>query len=391
MRVLVPNLGSTSLKCQILDMADETVVARGRVERIGSERARLSVGRPGEVPTEETGLIPDHRGAMASLLSRLGMGAIDAVGLKAVHGGPRFVGSVKVTDEVLAAMREFCIAAPVHNPVYIEAAETLADQLPGTPMVAVFETGFHRTIPEASYLYGLPYEWSVDYGIRRYGFHGSSHRYVSEQVPLVLGVSAQGLKLVSCHLGGSSSVCAVQDGRSVDTSLGFSPQSGVEHGTRCGDVDPFALLYLLEKTNLTPGELAGRLCHDAGLLGISGVAGDMQEIEDAARRGERRAGLAVEVFVHEVKRYIGAFAAVMGGVDAIAFAGGIGEHDWHLREQICEGLEFLGVKLDPGANRDPGPSGGVVSPPGQPVAVLVVPTNEELVVARETVRVLTQR
>jgi acetate kinase len=370
-------------------MADETVVARARVESIGSDHARLYFSRPERDASEETAPVNDHRAAVEWLLTRLSKGTIDAVGFKTVHGGPRFVDSCVVTDEVLAAMKDFSVVAPVHNPVYIEAIETLTAELPGVPMVAVFETGFHRTIPEASYLYGLPYEWSEKYGIRRYGFHGASHRYVSEQVPELLGRSAHGLRLVSCHLGGSSSVCAVHDGVSVDTSFGFSPQSGLEHSTRCGDLDPFAVLYLLERTHVTVSELAEHLCKKSGLLGISGVSGDLRDIEEAATRGERRAALAVDVFVHEIKKQIGAFAAVMGGLDALAFAGGIGEHAWRLRERICSELEFLGIELDLERNSDPENSGGVVSTPGCAVAVVVVPTNEELLVAQETVRVLT--
>ena len=390
MRVLVPNLGSTSLKCQILDMTDEKVVARCRVESIGSDNARLSFQGPDGDLSEGSAPVPDHRCAMEWLLARLGEGAIDGVGFKAVHGGPRFVDSVVVTDEVLAALRDFSMIAPLHNPIYIEAIEILADELPGVPMVAVFETGFHHTIPEASYLYGIPYEWSERLGIRRYGFHGSSHRYVSERVPELLGRSAQGLRLVSCHLGGSSSVCAVHDGASVDTSLGFSPQSGLEQSTRCGDLDPFAVLYLLERMHLTECELAEHLCKRSGLLGISGVSGDLRDIEEAATRGNHRAALAVDVFVHEIKKQIGAFAAVMGGLDALAFTGGIGEHAWRLREQVCSGLEFLGIELDLERNRETESSGGVVSMQGRATTVLVVPTNEELVVARETVRVLTE-
>lgn len=392
MRVLVPNLGSTSLKVQLLDMADETVIARGRVESIGSERSRLTFDCDGGEATEEVAAVAGHRAAVEWLLSRLGelehgpADAIEAVGLKAVHGGPGFTDSHVVTDEVLEAMRDFVTVAPAHNAIYVEAIEILRDALPGTPMVAVFETGFHRTIPEQAHLYGVPYEWSEAYGVRRYGFHGSSHRFVSQRVPELLGTACP--RLVSCHLGGSSSVCAVRDGESVDTSFGFSPQSGVEQGTRCGDLDPFVVFRLMERTGKTADEVAQLLCKRSGLLGISGLTGDLRELEEAAAAGHTRALLAIDVYVHGIRKEIGAFAAVLGGLDALAFAGGIGENSWRIRERVCDGLGFLGVELDPARNRRPGSRDAIVSAPGSPAAVVVVRTNEELVVARETVRVL---
>jgi acetate kinase len=393
-RVLVPNLGSTSLKVQLLDMADETVVARGRIEAIGSDRSRLAFNRDGGAATEVHAAVPDHRAAVEWLLSRLdeledgAADPIDAVGLKTVHGGPDFTGSHLVTDEVLEAMRGFIAVAPAHNRIYVDAIETLRDVLPGTPMVAVFETGFHRTIPEAAHLYGVPYELSQAFGIRRYGFHGSSHRFISQRVPELLGGRPAGFRLVSCHLGGSSSICAVRDGESVDTSFGFSPQSGVEQGTRCGDLDPFVVFHLMERMGATAEEVAQLLCKRSGLLGISGLTGELRELEEAAAAGHVRAALAIDVYVHGIRKQIGALAAVLGGLDALAFTGGIGENSWQVRERVCAGLGFLGVELDPELNRRPGSADAVVSSRGLPVSVLVVRTNEELVVARETVRVL---
>ena len=394
MRVLVPNLGSTSLKYQLLDMADETVVAHGRIELIGSDRTRFSFSAADGSVIEEAGAVPDHRVAVDRLLehrSALERGpddAVDAVGLQDRARRPRVYGQLPRHGQVLEAMKDFSAVAPIHNPIYIQAIEILRDALPGTPMVAVFEPGFHRTIPESAFLYGVPYEWSEKYGVRRYGFHGSSHRYVSQRVAEILGARARGLRNGSCHLGGSSSLCAVRDGESVDTSFGFSPQSGLEQGTRCGDLDPFAVFYLMERTKATVGEMAERLCKSSGPLGISGVSGDLREIEEAAERGHRRAALAIDVFVHGIKKQIGASAAVMGGLDALAFTGGIGENSWRIRERVCLGLEFLGVELDPLRNRDPDSYGGVVSAPDAPAAVVVVRTDEELAVAREAVRVL---
>jgi acetate kinase len=393
-RVLVPNLGSTSLKVQLIDMADESVAARGRIESIGSGRARLAFSRGGGEAAEERAAVPDHRAALEWLLSRLdeledgSAGPIDAVGLKTVHGGPDFTDSHLLTDEVLEAMRDFVAVAPAHNRIYVDAIETLRDVLPGTPMVAVFETGFHRTIPKQAHLYGIPYELSDAFGIRRYGFHGSSHRFVSQRVPELLGGQPGGFRLVSCHLGGSSSICAVRDGESVDTSFGFSPQSGVEQGTRCGDLDPFVVFRLIDRMGATAEEVAQLLCKRSGLLGISGLTGELRELEEAAASGHRRAALAIDVYVHGIRKQIGALAAVLGGLDALAFTGGIGENSWQIRERVCAGLGFLGVELDPARNRRPGDGDAFVSPPGLPVSVVVVHTNEELVVARETVRVL---
>ncbi len=393
MRVLIPNLGSTSLKYQLLDMEGERALARGKIERIGSAQAQITTWDAWGKPSQTTAAIADHRAAIHTLVEHLGgaQGAagIDAVGFKAVHGGPRYRGSFVVTDELLAAMKEFVPVAPVHNPVYIQAMEVFREFLPGVPMVAVFEPGFHVTIPDHAAVYGIPYEWTEKYGIRRYGFHGSSHRYIAQRVPQVLGRPATALRTVSCHLGGSSSLCAIRDGKSVDSSFGFSAQSGTEHAARSGDLDPLVPLYIMEKEKLTAAQVIETLCKKGGLLGISGVSSDLRDIEEAAAKGSARAALAVDILVYEVKKYIGAFAAAMGGLDAVAFAGGIGENSWQIRERVCRGMEFLGLRLDPEANRKPGSSDRIISKPESRVAVLVIYTTEEIVVARDTVRVLT--
>jgi acetate kinase len=287
-------------------------------------------------------------------------------------------------------MKEFVPVAPVHNPVYIQAMQVFREVLPGVPIVAVFEPGFHVTIPERASVYGVPYEWLEKYGVRRYGFHGSSHRYISQRVPEVLGRSAAGLRLVSCHLGGSSSICAIRDGKSLDSSFGFSAQSGMEHAARCGELDPFAVLHVMEKEKLTTAQMRELLSKKSGLLGISGVSSDLRDIEEAAAQGNTRAALAIEVLVYEVKKYIGAFAVALGGLDAVAFAGGIGENSWQVRQEVCRGLEFLGLHLDDEKNRAPGSNDRIISSRDSNVAVLVVYTNEEIIVARETVRVLGQ-
>ena len=396
MKVLVPNLGSTSLKYQLIDMEGERILARGKIERIGSAQAVVIAWDSEGKSAQTTAAIPDHRAAIQTLIERLGQiaegrQAIDAVGFKAVHGGPRYRGSFLVTDELLAAMQEFVPVAPVHNPVYIQAMQIFREVLPGVPMVAVFEPGFHVTIPDRAAVYGVPYEWLEKHGVRRYGFHGSSHRYLAQRVPQMLGRLAAGLRLVSCHLGGSSSICAIRDGESFDSSFGFSAQSGMEHAARSGELDPFAVLYLMEKEKLTVAEMREILCKKSGLLGISGVSSDLRDIEEAAAKGNTRAALAIDVLVHEVKKYIGAFAAAMGGLDAVAFAGGIGENSWRVRQEVCRNLEFLGIELNEEKNRVPSSGDRVISSADSEVAVLVVYTNEEIIVARETVRVLAER
>jgi len=393
MKVLVPNLGSTSLKYQLLEMESEHVLSRGKIERIGSAEAAITTWNAAGESSQTNASIPNHRAAVEFLNQQLRGGAepagIDAVGFKAVHGGPRYRGSFVVDNDLLAAMQEFVPVAPIHNPIYIQAMQIFREVLPGVPMVAVFEPGFHVTIPDHAAVYGIPFDWTEKHGIRRYGFHGSSHRYISQRVPQMLGRDVAGLRLVSCHLGGSSSICAIQDGKSVDSSFGFSAQSGMEHAARSGELDPFAVLYLMQKENLSAEKISEILGKKSGLLGISGVSTDLRDIEAAAEKGNARAQLAVDILVYEVKKYIGAFAAAMGGLDAIAFAGGIGENAWRVREAVCREMEFLGIALDDAKNRERATTDRVISASNSRVSVLVVYTNEEIIVARETVRVLT--
>jgi acetate kinase len=400
MKVLIPNLGSTSLKYQLLETENETVLARGKIDRIGGAESQIICWETGSAQEWRTAAhVPDHRAAIKILLdrlARLGKGndahaEIAAVGFKAVHGGPCYRGSFLVDDNLLAAMQDFVFVAPAHNPVYIEAMQIFREILPGVPMVAVFETGFHSTIPEHASTYGVPYEWREKHGVRRYGFHGSSHRYVSLRVPELLCRPAKGLRLISCHLGGSSSITAISNGQSVDTSLGFSPQSGLEQSSRSGDLDPFVVLRVMEKENLSTAEISHLLCKKGGLLGISGISNDVRDLEKGAEEGNSRAALALAVFIYEVKKYVGAYAAALGGLDALAFAGGIGENSWRVREQVCSGLEFIGIHLDQEANRPAAHSDRVISRPCSRVAVMVIYTNEELMVARETAKVLASR
>jgi acetate kinase len=396
MRVLVPNLGATSLKYQLIEMTDERILARGKIDRIGDEQSRFTTWDSNGKASEAVARIPNHRVAVEMLIDRLSQfeqndqpaSGPEAIGFKAIHGGLRCQGNYLITDALLEIMEEYTPASPTHNPIYIQAMRIFREVLPGVPMVAVFETAFHATIPEPAKVYGIPYDWTEKYGIRRYGFHGSSHRYVSQRVPEILQRSPLGLRLVSCHLGGSSSICAILDGKSVDTSFGFSGQSGLEHGSRCGDLDCFVPLYIMDREKLTASEVAEFLYRKGGLLAISGVSNDLRDIEEVAAKGHHRANLAIQVFVHEVKRFIGAYAAVMGGLDALAFAGGIGENSCRVRQEICRGLEFLGIHLDEEKNRAPGSGDRILSLANSPVRVLLVYTNEEIVVARETAKLL---
>jgi acetate kinase len=395
MRVLVPNLGSTSLKYQLLDMDQERVLARGKIERIGSDQAQITTWDQEGKATKSVSAVRDHRAAVQTLIQHLGAlgnagqgGGVDAVGFKAVLAGPDYRGTFLVTDKLLQAMTDFVPVAPVHNPIYIQAMQIFRSLLPETPMVAVFEPGFHVTMPPCAITYGVPYEWMAQYGVLRYGFHGSSHRYVSERVPQFLGRPTKGLRIVSCHLGGSSSICAIRDGQSVDTSMGFSPQSGVEQAARSGDLDPFVVLHLMEKGKLTPDQIREILCKKSGLQGISGLSNDLRDLEEAAEKGNSRAKLAIEVFTYEVKKYIGALAAAMGRLDVLSFAGGMGENSWRVREETVRGLEFLGIRLDQGKNRASATCDRVISAADSAVTVVVIYTNEEKIVARETRRLV---
>jgi len=359
MNLLIPNLGSTSLKYQIVEMPSEKVLARERMERVSDYAAAIAQISHSGVP-------------------------IDAIALKAVHAGPNYRGTFVVDDGVVAALRQFLPAAPAHNAIYLTAIEAFQKSLPGVPLVAAFEPEFHATTPEYARLYGVPELWRQE-GVAKYGFHGASHQYVAERAVQLLGRQT---RLVSCHLGGSSSMCAIRNGRSVDTTMGFSPQSGLENATRHGDLDVFAVLYMMERHGWDCAEVRRQLATGGGLAGLSGVAGgDLRDIEAAAANGSVNAALALQVFAYQVKKTIGAFAAAMGGLDAVAFTGGIGENSARLRSECLAGLEFLGVQLDAAKNQS-GSGDRVISANDSSVAVLALATNEELIVARRAWRVL---
>ncbi len=363
MNILVPNLGSTSLKYQLLEMPAERVLARGRFERVSDYREAIA-----RIPVKEP--------------------PVDAVAFKTVLAGPRYRGTFLIDAGVLAAMEEYLPAAPAHNAIYLAAIRAFSEAMPGVPLVAAFETEFHATIPEYAARYGVPAEWRETYGIRRYGFHGASHQYVSERVPQLLGRPRESLRLVSCHLGGSSSICAIQGGRSVDTTMGFSPQSGLENATRHGDLDVFAVLYMMERRGWTVAQVRQQLAREGGLAGLSGIpGGDVRDLEAAAAQGNQDAALALEVFAYQVRKTIGAYAAAMGGLDAVAFTGGIGENSARLRARCCQDLQFLGIRLDPARNEQ-GAGDRLVSADDSAVAVLALATNEELIVARRAYKLL---
>jgi acetate kinase len=315
---------------------------------------------------------------------------VEAVAFKAVHGGPRFRGTFPIDAQVLLEMERFLDAAPLHNAIYLEAIRAFQAEWPEVPLVAAFETEFHRSMPQHARLYGVPREWRIEDGIERYGFHGASHEFISRRAPEMLGRASAGLKLISCHLGGSSSICAIRDGASLDTTMGFSAQSGLENATRNGDLDVFAVLVMMDRHGWTTAEVRRQLARESGLAGLSGVpGGDVRDIEAAERSGSAAAHLALEVFAYEVRKTIGAYAAALGGLDAIAFTGGIGENSPRLRALACAGLEFLGVDLDQALNVE-GTGDRVISSADSRVQVVVLITNEEIVVARRAMRALCQ-
>ncbi len=376
MKVLIPNIGSTSFKYRLLDMPGERVLASGRVERIAQPGGECA-DYPAAI-RKCIGAIAGDGKALASLAE------IDAVGFKAVHAGelcdPQVIG-----DELLAAMEQFSFLCPAHNPPYIAAMRAFRQELPGVALVAVLETGPYRWMEEAATTYAVPYEWRSQYGIRRYGFHGASHRSASERTRELLG--RDDIRHISCHLGGSSSVAAFRAGVAVDTSFGTSPQSGLPQNNRAGDIDVFAVLHMMKKLGLGPDEMAQLLASKSGLAGISGTSGDMRDLSDAVAAGDHRSRLALEVFVRSIRHYLGAFLVSLGGVDAITFSGGIGENSAQIRAAVLSGLSGFGIELDAERNRTIAGEGRI-STDGSRVSVLVVPANEELIVARETVAVV---
>lgn len=395
MKILVANLGSTSFKYRLYDMlGTEKNLARGGVERIGAAKSR-TYAHAGTQMLEWEVPVPDHAAAVDACLKLLTdplLGALQdakdltAIGFKAVHAHG-LSGTQPVDERTLKAMEAFNAVAPAHNPPYVRAMRQLREKLPHLPLVAVFETGFHRTIPECAQLYGVPLDWAREHGIRRWGFHGASHRYIAERASALL--RDPGAKVISCHLGGSSSLCAINGGQSVATSMGMSPQTGLPHNNRVGDFDPYAIPVLMKATGKSLDDILRELAEHSGLLGLSGISNDLRDIEAAARQGNERARLTFDVFVTAVRHYVGAYLLTLGGADAIVFTGGIGENSATIRQAICAGLEWFGIHLDEIRNasaRGEVPIHGMNSR----VQLWIIPTNEELVVARQVKEFLTR-
>ena len=392
MFVFVLNCGSSSFKYQLLDMTDERRVASGVVERIGMDDSVLAYEPAGGEKTKETGQIANHEIAIKKVLDKLvdpqigvikSLSDIGAIGHRVVHGGEKFSGSVLITDPVIAALKQNIPLAPLHNPPNITGIEAMQKALPGTPNVGVFDTSFHASMPPESYIYALPYEWYEQYHVRRYGFHGTSHRFVSERAAQMLGIPSAQFNCITCHMGNGSSITAVRNGKSYDTSMGMTPLEGLVMGTRCGDVDAGIPSYLAANVGFSFADIDNAFNKKSGLLGISGVSSDMRDLQKAAAEGNARARLALDVLCHRVLKYIGAYAVELGRVDAIILTGGIGENDTLFRAAVVERLTILGIKLDAEANKARGTE-VVISTADSSIKVLVVPTNEELVIARDT-------
>ena len=396
MNVLVINCGSSSLKYQLINSDSEEVLAKGLCERIGID-GRLVYQKEGLDKEITEAPMPTHKEAIQMVLDALvnpktgavkSLAEIDAVGHRVVHGGEKFSDSVVITEEVIAQVEECNDLAPLHNPANIIGIRACQALMPNVPMVGVFDTAFHQTMPEKAYLYGLPYEYYEKYGVRRYGFHGTSHKYVSQRAAAMLGKPAEELKLISCHLGNGSSVTAIDGGKSVDTSMGFTPLAGLPMGTRCGDLDPSVVNYLKYTLNITGHELDEILNKKSGLLGISGVSSDKRDVEEAAAAGNKRAQLASDMLNYQIKKTVGAYIAAMGGVDAIVFTGGIGEHDAIARAKVCHHMDWLGIRIDTEKNKHPVGDVCEITAWGAKVRTLVIATDEELMIARDTKEVL---
>ena len=398
MKVLVVNAGSSSLKYQLFDTESSLVVAKGNCERIGIDGSRIVHKTSGKEEYIKEGRLSDHSAAMKLVVETLldesvgcikSVDEIEAIGHRVVHGGPYFAESVLVTDEVMAVLEKCVSYAPLHTPAHIMGIKGCKAAMPETPEVLVFDTAFHQTMPEEAFMYGISYDMYEEYDIRRYGAHGTSHRYVSGEMIKLMGGEAEGTRIVTCHIGNGSSITAVKDGKCIDTSMGFTPLDGVLMGTRCGAIDPAIVPFIMEKKGYTPAEMDNYMNKKCGFAGISGVGSDSRDVERAMNEGNARAKLVLDMLSYQIKKYIGSYSAAMGGVDAIVFTAGIGEHVPYIRKNALSGLEYLGVKLDDerntfGHSNDP----VKLSADDSAVAVYMIPTNEELVIARDTEKIV---
>lgn len=399
MNILVLNCGSSSVKYKLIEIKANKVLAEGGIEKIGLPDAFIKF-KFGNEKIQQDLDINDHVGAIKSILDNLtskeygcikDFKEIDAVGHRVVHGGEKFNKSVLINDEVIAKIKECYGIAPLHNPVNMAGIDAINEVLPEVPQVGVFDTAFHQTMPAKSYMYALPYKYYEEDGVRRYGFHGTSHRYVSQRVCEFLGVEPKGKKIITCHVGNGGSITAVKDGKSIDTSMGLTPTEGLMMGTRCGDVDPGALIFLMDKHNLSSKDMLNMVNKESGLAGVSGVSSDMREIAAAAKQGNEKAILSLEMYEQRITKYVGAFAAEMGGVDIIVFTGGVGEHQSSTRANVCKPLRFMGVEIDDAANDANNGDEGIISTPNSAVKVVVIPTDEEYMIAKDTEAIIEGR
>ncbi len=396
-KILVINSGSSSMKFQLIDMTTEKVLAKGLCDRIGIENSFLKYTRYGNDTVVLEKDMPDHKTAVQEAIYALtckdmgvisDMSEITAFGHRVVHGGEKFHNSVIIDEEVMKAIKECIDLAPLHNPPNITGIEACKSIMPGTPMVAVFDTAFHQTMPTHAYLYALPYDLYAEHGVRKYGFHGTSHKYVAERAAAMLNRPLEELRLITCHLGNGASVCAIKNGKSVDTSMGFTPLAGLAMGTRSGTIDPAVIFFLMEKGKMSIEEVNEYLNKKSGVLGISGVSSDFRDIQAAAEEGNERARLAIDIFCYRVKKYIGEYSTVIEGLDAVIFTAGIGENNDLVRNKVVSGLDYLGISIDQDKNRIAIGKEIDISTPDAKVRTLVIPTNEELAIARETLKLI---
>ena len=398
MKIIVLNCGSSSIKYQLFEMPSAEVIAKGLVDKIGLKGASIKHYMANGDVLKLEGEILDHQAGIEFVLGILthkeygcvkNMNEIGAVGHRVVHAGEKFNSSVAINKEVIDALVECIDLAPLHNPPNLEGIYAITKLLPEVPQVGVFDTAYHQTMSEQAYLYGIPYSLYEKYKVRRYGFHGSSHRFVGQRAADILGKKIDDLRIISCHLGNGASICAIQNGKSVDTSMGMTPVEGLVMGTRCGDIDAGALLYIADKEETSIPYTSTLINKHSGILGLSGVSSDMRDVETAAAEGNHRAQVSLDIYHYRIKKYIGSYAAAMGGVDVVIFTGGVGENGWETRQQVCEGLEFMGLDFDIQKNTKLRGKEAVISKPDSKVTVMVVPTNEELVIAQDTFEIVT--
>jgi len=396
-KILVINSGSSSLKFQLIDVDAGECLAKGLCDRIGISNSYLKYTRYGKESIILERNFEDHKDAFKEAILALtnkdfgvisDMSEIAAVGHRVVHGGEKFHDSVIIDDDVIKAIKECSELAPLHNPANVAGIEACKEIMPDTPMVAVFDTAFHQTMPKHAFLYALPYEMYEKYGVRKYGFHGTSHKYVAERAAAMLNKPLETLRLITCHLGNGASICAIKNGKSVDTSMGFTPLAGLVMGTRSGTIDPAVVFFLMEKGKMSVSEVNEYLNKKSGVLGISGVSSDFRDIQEAADNGNERAQLAIDVFCYRVKKYIGEYSAVTGGIDAVVFTAGIGENNDIVREKVLQGLEYMGILVDWEKNKAANGKEVDISAPGATIRTLVIPTNEELAIAKECMKLL---